>query len=175
MTHTVAPNVVTPTGSKHRPVKRSPTSMHIPGMHKERRIRYAVAGVGSIAQEAVLPAFKNAKDNSELVALVTHDPKKAEDVARRYEIGHSISYGDYDAFLRTGMGDAVYIALPNNMHREFTVRAARAGVHVLCEKPMADSVEECEEMIRTCSENRVKLMIATGCTSILQTWRRSVW
>ena len=129
-------------------------------MHKERRIRYAVAGVGWIAQEAVLPAFKNAKDNSELVALVTHDPKKAEEVARQYEIGHSIAYEDYDAFLRTGMVDAIYIALPNNLHRDFTVRAARAGVHVLCEKPMADSVEECEEMIRACTESRVKLMIA---------------
>ncbi len=56
--------------------------------------------------------------------------------------------------------DAVYIALPNSMHAEYTIRAANAGVHVLCEKPMAVTADECERMIEACRENRVKLMIA---------------
>ena len=126
----------------------------------ERKIRYAVVGLGWIAQEAVLPAFKRAKDNSELVALVTDDPKKAAEMAKQYDVGRTVSYEEYDLFLRSGAIDAVYIALPNNMHRDFTVRAAQAGMHVLCEKPMADNVAECKEMIRACDEHSVKLMIA---------------
>jgi glucose-fructose oxidoreductase len=124
------------------------------------KVRYAVAGLGWIAQESVLPAFKNAKDNSELVALVTENPRKAKELAQTYDVAQTVSYEEYDNFLRSGAVDAVYIAAPNGLHRDFTVRAARAGVHVLCEKPMADSVQECEEMIRTCEENRVKLMLA---------------
>lgn len=124
------------------------------------KVRYGVVGLGWIAQEAVLPAFKHAKDNSELVALITHDPKKAEELASQYDVEKTVSYEEYDSFLRSGAIDAAYIALPNSMHRDFTIRTARAGVHVLCEKPMADTTAECEQMIRACDENRVKLMIA---------------
>ncbi len=124
-----------------------------------KKVRYAVVGVGWIAQEVVLPAFKNTK-NSELAALVTEDPKKAEELGKRYEVWQTLGYEDYDNLLRSGSIDAVYIALPNSMHKDYSVRAARAHVHVLCEKPMADSVAECEEMIRAAEENSVKLMIA---------------
>lgn len=122
-------------------------------------VRYAVVGLGWIAQEAVLPAFKNTV-NAELAALVTDDAKKASRVSQQYNVPRTAHYDEYDELLNSGDIDAVYIALPNSMHKEFTIRAAQAGVHVLCEKPMADTVEECAEMIQACEEANVKLMIA---------------
>jgi predicted dehydrogenase len=124
-----------------------------------KKIRYAVVGLGWIAQEMVLPAFKNVR-NSEVTALVTDDPIKADELGEKYQVSQTIGYSGYDGLLRSGFIDAVYIALPNNMHKDYTVRAARAGIHVLCEKPMANSVPECEEMIHASEENQVKLMIA---------------
>ena len=73
-------------------------------------------------------------------------------------VEHTFSYDDYDACLE--QVDAVYIALPNSMHAEYAIRAARAGVHVLCEKPMAVTVEECRRMTAACRRHRVRLMIA---------------
>lgn len=127
---------------------------------RRQRIRYAVAGQGYIAQAAVLPAFENAAKNSELVALISDDPAKLAKLAKKYDVKHTYDYGDYDKCLRSGDVDAVYIALPNQLHREYTVRAAAAGVHVLCEKPMALNVGECQTMVQACHENRMKLMIA---------------
>jgi predicted dehydrogenase len=127
---------------------------------KTKRIRYAVAGQGYIAQAAVLPAFENAAKNSELVALISDDPAKLAKLARKYDVKHTYDYSEYDECLRSGDVDAVYIALPNHMHQEYTVRAAQAGIHVLCEKPMALTVGECQSMIHACRDNRTKLMIA---------------
>jgi glucose-fructose oxidoreductase len=120
-------------------------------------IRYAVVGLGHIAQVAVLPAFKNAK-NSKLVTIVSSDQEKREKLRKKYRLEHVYSYEDYDRALSEV--DAVYIALPNHMHREYSVRAAQAGVHVLCEKPMAVTEEECRAMIEAAEQARVKLMIA---------------
>lgn len=124
-----------------------------------KRIRYAVVGLGWIAQAAVLPAFANATENSELVALISDDPTKRQELGKQYGV-RPYSYDEYDDCLNSGEIDAVYIALPNHMHCDYTVRAANAGIHVLCEKPMAVTVEECETMIRACNDNNVKLMIA---------------
>jgi predicted dehydrogenase len=121
-------------------------------------IRYAVVGLGHIAQNAVLPAFKHARRNSRLAALVSDDPEKLETLGDTYKVKARYSYDEYEDCLKTV--DAVYIALPNSMHADYTVRAANAGVHVLCEKPMAVTVEECERMIEACREANVKLMIA---------------
>jgi predicted dehydrogenase len=115
---------------------------------RTKRIRYAVAGQGYIAQAAVLPAFDNAAKNSELTALISDDPAKLGQLAKKYKVEHTYGYSDYDECLRSGNVDAVYIALPNHMHPEYTIRAARAGVHVLCEKPMALTVGECQSMIQ---------------------------
>jgi glucose-fructose oxidoreductase len=123
------------------------------------KVRYAVVGLGWIAQEDVLPAFAHA-ENSELVALVSGDPTKIETLSKQYGVQHIYSYDQYHDCLNSGAIDAVYIALPNHLHCEYTVKAARAGIHVLCEKPMAVSEAECEEMIRAAQENNVKLMIA---------------
>jgi predicted dehydrogenase len=124
----------------------------------KRPIRYAVVGLGHIAQVAVLPAFAHAQRNSRLVAVVSDDRTKRREISRRYRLDRAFSYDEYEECLAAV--DAVYIALPNSMHAEYTVRAARAGVHVLCEKPMAVTVEECRRMIAACRKARVKLMIA---------------
>jgi predicted dehydrogenase len=121
------------------------------------KIRYAVVGLGYIAQSAVLPAFAHAKRNCELVALVSDDAEKARKLATKYDVERTFSYDEYEDCLE--LVDAVYIALPNSMHRDFTVRAARAGVHVLCEKPMAVTEADCEAMIDAADENAVSLMI----------------
>jgi glucose-fructose oxidoreductase len=90
--------------------------------------------------------------------LVSDAPTKLKRLSKKYHIDGTFSYDQYDDCL--GQVDAVYIALPNSLHAEYTIRAARAGVHVLCEKPMAVTVDECERMILACRDNRVKLMIA---------------
>jgi glucose-fructose oxidoreductase len=119
-----------------------------------------VVGLGHIAQVAVLPAFAHAAQNSQVTALVSGNPTKLKQVSKRYGIPHTYSYRDYDRCLKDGHVDAVYIALPNSMHCEYTVRAARAGIHVLCEKPMAVTSEECRQMIKVAKQARVKLMVA---------------
>ena len=125
-----------------------------------RKVRYAVVGLGHIAQVAVLPAFAHATENSDLVALVSDDPEKLEKLGRRYKVKAGYSYDRFEDCLGSGEVDAVYIALPNHLHREYTERAAQAGVHVLCEKPMAVTEEDCLAMIRVAEENGVKLMVA---------------
>ena len=110
-------------------------------------VRYAVVGLGHIAQVAVLPAFAHARRNSQLAALVSDDPRKLDALAHRYRVPTSVSYADYDALLDSGQIDAVYVALPNSQHRDYAERALRAGIHVLCEKPMAVTRAECAAML----------------------------
>jgi glucose-fructose oxidoreductase len=121
-------------------------------------IRYAVVGLGHIAQAAVLPAFGHARRNSRLAALVSDDARKLEALGKQYGVRNLYGYEAYEQCLETV--DAVYIALPNSMHAEYTIRAAKAGVHVLCEKPMAVTAAECRRMIAACRRSGVKLMIA---------------
>ena len=125
---------------------------------RSRIVRYAVVGLGHIAQVAVLPAFAHAGRNSRVVALVSDDPAKRRALSKKYEIEHAYPYEEYEACLE--QVDAVYIALPNSLHAAYTIRAARAGVHVLCEKPMAVTAAECQRMIEACRAHGVKLMIA---------------
>lgn len=124
----------------------------------KRKIRYAVVGLGWIAQETVLPAFAQT-ENSQLVALFSEDQLKREKLGKQYGV-KAYCYDDYDKCLRSGEIDAVYIALPNHLHCDYTVWAANAGVNVLCEKPMAVTEQECEQMIRAAKDHHVKLMIA---------------
>jgi glucose-fructose oxidoreductase len=125
-----------------------------------KQIRYAVVGLGHIAQVAVLPAFGNARRNSRLVGLVSGDPVKRSALAKKYSVEHTWSYEQYDACLKSGAIDAVYIALPNSMHHEYALRAAQAGVHVLCEKPMAMQEDECLRMSEAARAAHVRLMVA---------------
>jgi glucose-fructose oxidoreductase len=125
-----------------------------------KQVRYAVVGLGHIAQVAVLPAFGNARRNSRLAALVSGDPVKLQELGGKYHVDRRYSYERYDEMLRSGEVDAVYIALPNSLHAEYAVRAAQAGVHILVEKPMAVSVEQCERMAKAARDAGVKLMVA---------------
>ena len=125
-----------------------------------KQVRYAVVGLGHIAQVAVLPAFGNARRNSKLVALVSGDPVKREQLSQQYKVEKTYSYEQYDELLKSGEIDAVYIALPNNLHAEYAIRAANAGIHVLVEKPMAVTEEQCERMAQAARDARVKLMVA---------------
>src|SRR5438552_6201353 len=122
-------------------------------------VRFAVVGLGYISQVAVLPAFEHA-ENAVLAALVSQDPEKRHSLGKKYGVHRVFSYEDYQDCLESGEVDAVYIALPNSLHREYAVRAAEAGVHVLCEKPMAVTEAECRDMIAAAESREVKLMVA---------------
>ena len=126
----------------------------------DRKVRYAVVGLGHIAQVAVLPAFKHATANSQLTALVSDDPTKLKALGKKYKVKQLYSHDEYDQCLESDTFDAVYIALPNHLHCEYTVRAARAGRQVLCEKPLAMTEEECRQMMEACRANSVRLMTA---------------
>lgn len=123
-------------------------------------LRFAVVGLGHIAQAAVLPAFRHARPHVELTALVSGTPTKLSKLGTRYRVKRQVSYADADKLFDSGAIDAVYVATPNTEHAEWTVRAAEAGLHVLCEKPLATSVEDCERMIDACERNNVRLMTA---------------
>lgn len=119
----------------------------------------AVIGQGHFAQAAVLPAIE-ALDDVELTALVSGSPHKLSELGDRYGVRSLHHYDDLEDLLSHGNVDAVYIAVPNDLHAEMTLVAARHGVHVLCEKPMAPTEAECMQMIRSCQGRGAKLMIA---------------
>lgn len=123
-------------------------------------MRYAVVGAGHIAQNAVLPAFRNARRNSVLTAIISGNPRKRAQLREMYGVDMVCDYEEYSDACASGAFDAVYLALPNSMHWEFACRAAAAGVHVLCEKPMATSSSECAAMINAARAAGVKLMVA---------------
>jgi predicted dehydrogenase len=125
-----------------------------------RKVRYAVVGLGHIAQKAVLPAFAHAKRNSVLSALVSDDSVKLRTLGRRYKVPGLFDYESFEEMLAADLVDAVYIALPNSLHRPYAEMAARAGVHILCEKPLAVTGEDCEAMIQAAEASRVRLMTA---------------
>lgn len=128
-------------------------------MGTTKRVGYAVVGLGRIAEIAVLPAFRHSR-NSKLVAVVSGDEKKAARLGAKFGAGDYYSYEDYSLCLSHPQVDAVFIATSNGTHVDFAERAAAAGKHVLCEKPMANSVEDCQRMIEACRANHVRLMIA---------------
>ena len=138
-----------------------PEKTEPPGDPWNERVGIAIVGVGRISVNEMLPAFAQSK-HAKPVALVSGDRAKALKVAHQYNIPESavLDYKDYDKLAAMPEVQAVYIALPNSMHAEYTVRAARAGKHVLCEKPMANSVAECQQMIEACRKAGKKLMIA---------------
>ena len=129
-----------------------------------KKIGYCIVGLGRISMNQFMPGVKISKD-SKIVALVSGHRDKAERIADEYDVPHNAiyNYQNYDSIHDNPAIDAVYIALPNGMHAEYTIRAAKAGKHVLCEKPMANSVKECEQMIAACKQADRKLMIAYRC------------
>lgn len=130
----------------------------------ERKLGYAIVGLGGYGLGIIIPQFANCK-NSKLVALVSGDPEKAKKVAAQYGVPERgiYNYQNYDSIRDNPDIDIVYICLPVSMHAEYTIRAAKAGKHVLCEKPMAVSSAECESMIAACRQAGKKLMIGYRC------------
>jgi predicted dehydrogenase len=126
----------------------------------ERKVGYGVIGLGRIADHFLRGV--QASSNSKITGLVSGHRDKAERIAAEYGVPKSsiYSYEDMDKFRDNKTIDAVYVALPNSMHAEYTIRSAKAGKHVLCEKPMSISVSEAEAMIAACKAANVKLMIA---------------
>ena len=125
-----------------------------------RKVGYAIVGLGSYATRQIMPQFANAS-HSRLAALVSGTPEKLEQYGAEYGVPERsrYSYANFDSIRDNADVDVVYVILPNSMHAEYTIRAARAGKHVLCEKPMAVSSAECEAMITACRAAGRKLMI----------------
>jgi predicted dehydrogenase len=126
-----------------------------------RRLGVAVVGIGHLTMEQIMPGFGQAK-NVRVTALVSGEPAKARVVAGQYGVPEKNLYGyaDFDRLRDNPDVDIVYIVLPNNMHMEYTIRAAQAGKHVLCEKPMATSSADAARMVDACRQAGRKLMIA---------------
>lgn len=136
----------------------------IPVLAEDRTVGYCIVGLGRISMQHFMPAVKMSK-KSRVMALVSGHRDKAERMAAEYGVppGSIYSYENYDSIANNPAIDAVYIALPNGMHAEYSIRAAKAGKHVLCEKPMAVNVEESRAMIQACESAKKKLMIAYRC------------
>ncbi len=123
----------------------------------EPKIKYGIMGYARIARDKVIPGILEAK-NAELYAIASSDPGRREEALKAFPFEKA--YDSYQALLDDPQVDAVYIPLPNAMHKEWTVKAAKAGKHILCEKPMALTLEDADEMIAAAKENGVKLMEA---------------
>jgi predicted dehydrogenase len=128
-----------------------------------RKTGYCVIGLGRIAGH-FMPAVRNTAA-SQITGLVSGHRDKAARIAAEYDVPSSsiYNYDNFDEIAHNPAIDAVYVALPNSMHAEYTIRAAKTGKHVLCEKPMSTNVADAEAMIAACKAARVKLMIAYRC------------
>ncbi len=129
------------------PPDRQPPDLELPKT-PTRKVGWAIVGLGKLALEEIMPAFAECH-SSEPVALVSGHPDKARKVAAAYGIKPEaiFDYESYDRLAEDKRVEVIYIVLPNSMHADFTIRGLRAGKHVLCEKPMAVNVAECENMI----------------------------
>lgn len=128
-------------------------------MASGKRIGYAVVGLGSISQVAVLPAFAHSK-KAKLIAVVSGDRTKAAKYAQQFGASQACTYGEFTQCLENPQVQAVYIATPQGEHEKYAIAAARAGKHVLCEKPLAATVRQARNMVKTCRRHKVLLMTA---------------
>ena len=132
---------------------------------KVRRFGYAVVGLGHIA-EYFLEALGDSPTCA-VTALISGDAAKARATAKKYGVSLTLNYAEFNRLRESPEVDAVYLALPVSMHREFTERAAAAGKHVLCEKPMASTAAEARVMVEACRAANVQLSIAYRCPHAL--------
>ncbi|MEN8800186.1 MAG: Gfo/Idh/MocA family oxidoreductase [Flavobacteriaceae bacterium] len=118
----------------------------------------ALVGLGSYSTYQLAPALQQTK-YCHLAGIVTGTPAKEKQWATKYGVEEKniYNYRNFDNIINDSDIDIVYVVLPNSMHAEFSIRAARAGKHVICEKPMAISVEECDAIIDACQEAGVRL------------------
>jgi predicted dehydrogenase len=128
--------------------------------NKRTKLGIALVGLGKYAKGQLAPALKETQF-CELKGIVTGSPEKIQEWKEQYGIHdrNIYSYDNFDDIASNDEIDIVYVVLPNSQHANYTVRAANAGKHVICEKPMAISVHECEEMIAACRRNNVRLGI----------------
>jgi predicted dehydrogenase len=127
-----------------------------------KKLGFALVGLGSLSGNQIAPALSEKTKLCRLTGLVSGHPDKAKQWAQKYGVPERsiYTYENFDQIRNNPDIDVVYVVLPNSMHAEFTIRAAKAGKHVLCEKPMAISVKECDEMIAACKAAGRKLAIA---------------
>ena len=134
---------------------------HVRAADDDKKIGFCVVGIGSLSKNQIIPALAKTK-NAKLVALVSgHAAEKAPPIVQKFGLNpkYVYNYDSYDSLKDNPDIDVVYVVLPNSMHAEYTIRALKAGKHVLCEKPMADTVEDCQRMIDTAKSANKKLMI----------------
>lgn len=131
---------------------------------KKEKLGIALVGLGYYSTDLLAPALQMT-EKCYLAGIVTGTPAKAEAWKKKYNIPDKniYNYQNFDQIANNPDIDVVYVVLPPSMHLEYTVRAAKAGKHVFCEKPMAMSVAECEAMIKACKDNKVNLAIGYRC------------
>lgn len=142
----------------------SPNSLLAATKKPKTKLGVALVGLGYYSTELLSPALQKTK-NCYLAGIVTGSPQKAEAWQKKYNIPEKniYSYETFDTIANNDDIDVVYIVLPPSMHREYVVRGAMAGKHVWCEKPMAMTVAECQEMIDACKKNKQSLAIGYRC------------
>lgn len=130
----------------------------------EKRLGVALVGLGYYSKDLLAPALQLTK-NCELMGIVTGSPEKIPIWQQKYGIKDKnvYNYQNYNEIANNSDIDVIYVVLPPSMHAEYTIRAANAGKHVWCEKPMATTVADCEAMIKACKDNKVKLAIGYRC------------
>lgn len=112
-----------------------------------KQARWAMVGLGSFAVGQIMPTFAHTQ-HSKMTAFVSGTPSKLKEQGAKYGVTHHYSYDNFDDIARNDEIDCVYILLPPGLHAEYTIRALKAGKHVLCEKPMASTAAECEAMVK---------------------------
>ena len=140
----------------------APAGLFARGRQKEK-LGYALVGLGRLSTNQIAPALEKTV-NSELAAVVSGTPAKREKWAEQYGLdGHTYSYDDWDKLAEDDAVDVVYVVTPNGLHKRDTLNAASAGKHVFCEKPMANTSQDCRDMIAACEDAGRKLGIAYRC------------
>jgi glucose-fructose oxidoreductase len=143
------------------------------------KLGIALVGLGYYSTDVLAPAFKFTK-HCELKGIVTGTPSKAENWQKKHNlpVKNIYNYENFDTIANNPEIDVIYVVLPPSMHAEYSIRAAKAGKQVWCEKPMAPSVKECEEMIKACKDNKVSLAIGyrmqhEANTKQMMQWRKA--
>lgn len=132
--------------------------------HEEKKLGFALVGLGGLSTNQIAPALMKTK-HCRLAGIVSGTPSKIEKWQQQYNIPakNCYSYETYDQIADNPDIDIIYIVLPNSMHAEYTIRAAKNGKHVLCEKPMANSAKDCQDMIDAYKQADRKLAIGYRC------------